>query len=300
MQVDLMNKYIFGLLLIITTALMGSSFAIGKLGLVYSSPLLLAAYRFSIAGLIMAIFVRILKRPHPKTTNSWIRIFIIGFFQTTGVMGCIFMSLRTITAGESSILTFLNPLLVVVIGTVFLKIKYNIIQWLGVILGFVGVFITMGGHLELRVGTLFGFVSAISWAVGTILAKIWGQQFDTWVLSAYQMLFGGLVLFGCSFLFENPALIFTFNFLFILIWLVIMSSIVQFAVWYYLLQKGDPGRTSAYLFLAPFFGVVSGWLILEERLESYIILGGLFIVGGIILVNGNFYRTRSVKDDITF
>lgn len=40
-----MNKVIFGLLVILTTALMGSSFAIGKIGLAYTSPMLLAYHK---------------------------------------------------------------------------------------------------------------------------------------------------------------------------------------------------------------------------------------------------------------
>ncbi len=45
--------------------------------------------------------------------------------------GCIFLSLRTITASESSILTFTNPLLVVIFATIFMKVRYRFYQWIG-------------------------------------------------------------------------------------------------------------------------------------------------------------------------
>ncbi len=89
-----MNKYVYGLLVVLTTSLMGSAFAIGKIGLLYSSPILLVALRFTIAGLLMAIFVWFWKRPHPPSTKKWFHVFVIGFFQTAGVMGCIFVSLK--------------------------------------------------------------------------------------------------------------------------------------------------------------------------------------------------------------
>ncbi|MBM7587478.1 drug/metabolite transporter (DMT)-like permease [Bacillus pakistanensis] len=288
-----MNKFKFTLLLLLTTFLMGSSFAVGKIGLIYSSPLLLAALRFTFAGALMAVIVYVFKRPHPISKGNWIKILIIGAFQTAGVMGCIFLSLRTITASESSILTFTNPLLVVVFGTIFLKTRYQLYQWVGVLLGLVGVSITMGAQIEFKIGILFGFLSAVFWAISTLLVKKWGLLFDTWVLSAYQMLFGGLLLLLGSFTLENPEFILTRNSLFILLWLSIMSSIVQFAVWYYLLQKGDPGKTSAFLFLAPFFGVLTGWLLLGEKLYPSIIVGGLFIIIGIFLVNRNFQQKNS-------
>ncbi|MFF5397292.1 DMT family transporter [Peribacillus butanolivorans] len=288
-----MNTFKFTLLILLTTFLMGSSFAVGKIGLSYSSPLLLAALRFTLAGLLMVVIVIALKRPHPESKRNWIKMLIIGTFQTAGVMGCIFLSLRTITASESSILTFTNPLLVVLFGTVFLQTRYKLYQWIGVLLGLVGVSITMGTQIEFKIGILFGILSAVFWAISTLLVKKWGIFFDTWVLSAYQMFFGGLLLLLSSFILEKPVFILNGNSLFILLWLSIMSSIVQFAVWYYLLQKGDPGKTSAFLFLAPFFGVLSGWLLLGETLYPSIIVGGLFIIIGVYLVNRNFQQKNN-------
>ncbi|MCP3738112.1 DMT family transporter [Rossellomorea sp. BNER] len=288
-----MNTFKFTLLILLTTFLMGSSFAVVKMGLLYSSPLLLAALRFTLAGIIMAVIVIVLKRPHPTTKGNWMKMLIIGTLQTAGVMGFIFLSLRTITASESSILTFTNPLLVVVFGTIFLQIRYKLYQWMGVLLGLVGVSITLGAQIEFKIGILFGILSAVFWALSTLLVKKWGSFFDTWVLTAYQMLFGGLLLLLGSFILEKPVFILNGNSLSILLWLSIMSSIVQFAVWYYLLQKGDPGKTSAYLFLAPFFGVLTGGLLLGETLYPSIIVGGLFIIIGIYLVNRNFQQKNS-------
>lgn len=280
-----MNRIIFCLLVILTTGLMGSSFTIGKLGLAYSSPLLLVAMRFTLAGIIMATIVKILNKPHPVKAIDWMWLVLIGLFQTAFVMGCIFMALRTITSGETSILTFMNPLLVVVFGTLFLKSRYRIQQWIGVLLGFIGVFLTLGSHLEFRIGTILGLLSAVSWAIATLLIKIHGFKFDTYVMTAYQMLFGGLILFLGSLLLEETFFRITTQSILILLWLTIAASIIQFSIWFYLLQRGNQERTSAFLFLAPFFGVLTGWFLLNERLTWSILFGGLLIFAGIFLVN---------------
>ncbi|MFP7471216.1 DMT family transporter [Niallia taxi] len=285
-----MTKYNFFILIILTTALMGSSFAIGKIGLSYSSPLLLAGLRFVLAGIIMAVIVKKFKRPQPSGYRNWRRVLIIGALQTAGVMGCIFISLRTITASESSILTFMNPLLVIIFGTIFMGNRYRWYQWSGVVLGFVGVGIKLGGIKDFNIGIVFGAFSAVFWAISTLLVNKWGRHFDTWALSAYQMLFGGGILLFLSFLLENTFFYINKNSILILLWLSIMSSIVQFAVWYFLLQKGDPGKTSSYLFLAPFFGVLTGNILLQEVISYSLISGGIFILLGIYLVNNNFKK----------
>lgn len=288
-----MKPYIYFLLVILTTALMGSSFAIGKIGLQYASPLLLAGLRFFLAGAIMAIIVKILNKTHPTGKEKWGKVLLIGSLQTAAVMGCIFISLRTITASESSILTFMNPLLVIIFGTIFMHIRYKWYQWGGVILGFIGVGITLGGIEDIKVGIIFGALSSIFWAISTLLVNKWGTYFDTWVLSAYQMLFGGFILIILSILLEKPFFDLNIKSILLLLWLSIMSSIVQFAVWYYLLQKGEPGKTSSYLFLAPFFGVLTGGVLLDEPITFAFIGGGLLIIIGIFLVNRNFKSSKN-------
>ncbi|UOF90546.1 DMT family transporter [Fodinisporobacter ferrooxydans] len=278
-----MNRWLYSALVVTTTALMGSSFAVGKIGLAYVSPFLLVGIRFTLAGLIMAIAVR--GKGRPSQLTDWFRIAVIGIFQTAGVMGCIFLSLRTIPAGESSILTFINPLLVVVLATIFRGARYRWVQWGGVILGFAGVFITLGFHIHMHIGTILGLTGALSWAIATLLIKKWSGTFNVWVLTAYQMLIGGVVLLIAGLAFETPKLILNGTSVSIIVWLAIMASIVQFAIWFYLLQHGDPGKTSAFLFLAPFFGVLSGWAILGEKLAWSVLFGGIFIFVGIFLVN---------------
>jgi probable blue pigment (indigoidine) exporter len=286
------HPLMFIMLVVVTTFLMGSSFTVGKIGLNYVSPLLLVGLRFTIAGLLMAVLVR--KRVKPEKLADWGRIFIIGLMQTAGVMGCIFLSLRTITAGESSILTFTNPLMVVMMGTVFLGIRYRLLQWMGAIVGFIGVFITLGFHLQLTVGTLFGLGAAVFWSIGTILIKQWGSRFNVWVLTAYQMLFGGIILLLMGLTLESPKLMITPVSISVILWLAVMASIVQFAIWFYLINQGDPGKTSAFLFLAPFFGVITGWVLLGEVVEWYVYAGGVLIFTGIFLVNWTFEKRRGI------
>jgi probable blue pigment (indigoidine) exporter len=112
------------------------------------------------------------------------------------------------------------------------------------------------------------------------------------VMTAYQMLFGGLLLLVMGVTLETPKLIITPTSIVIVLWLAIMASIVQFASWFYLLNQGDPGRTSAFLFLAPFFGVLSGWVLLDEVVKWNVYFGGLLIFAGIFLVNWTFSVRR--------
>ena len=54
--------------------------------------------------------------------------------------------MRWITSSETAILTFVNPLLVIVLGTLLTGAVYRLRQWAGVAVGFLGVAVTFGLH----------------------------------------------------------------------------------------------------------------------------------------------------------
>ncbi|WP_239616659.1 DMT family transporter [Cohnella mopanensis] len=289
-------KYVF--LVVLTTFLMGVAFPVGKIGMDYAPPFLLMGIRFVLAGGLLALILA--KKPRPEGTKQWFQIAAIGLLQSTGVMGCSYYSMRWITSGESSILIFTNPLLVIIMGTLLTGVVYRGRQWLGVAVGILGVAITLGFHMGLQPGTYISFGGAICFASATLLIKRWGPQYDMKVLAAYQMIFGGLALFVLSAISEHPRFEFNAASVLVLLWLILMCSIVQFTLWYYLLSKGDPAKTSAFLFLVPLFGVLTSWLLLGEKVAWEVYAGGALICIGIFLVNWEGRHkpaSRSIKRD---
>jgi drug/metabolite transporter (DMT)-like permease len=278
-----MKKLKFIGLILLTTFLMGVAFPIGKMGLAYAPPFLLMGIRFVLAGVLLALIV--VNKPRPRNKKQWLQAAAIGLFQSAGVMGCAYFSMRWITSGEISIITNTNPLLVIILGTLLTGAVYRRRQWLGVAVGFVGVIITFGFHLDFQPGTLLSFAGAVCFAAATLLIKRWGPAFDMTVLAAYQMLFGGIALLILSATTEHPHFIVTGTSIIIVLWLAILCSIFQFSFWYYLISKGDPAKTSAFLFLVPLFGVLTSWMLLGEKVDWYVYAGGVFICVGIFLVN---------------
>ncbi|OXM82313.1 DMT family transporter [Paenibacillus rigui] len=291
-----MNRYKYFTLIIITTFIMGIAFPVGKMGMLYAPPFLLMGIRYMLAGGLLAILVA--KKRQPKGRKQWMQASVIGLFQSAGVMGCVYYSMNWITSGESAIITFVNPLLVIILGTLTGAV-YRGLQWIGVVVGFIGVVFTFGFHLGLEPGTFICFAGAVCFAVATLLIKRWGIAFDRTVLAAYQMLAGGVVLLLLSLWTEKPFFHVTSASITIILLLAIVCSIIQFSVWFYLLHQGDPAKTSSFLFLAPFFGVLSSWFLLGEQVAWYVGVGGIFICGGIFLVNWDgktSLRLRRLKE----
>ncbi|MCH5584098.1 EamA family transporter [Shimazuella sp. AN120528] len=282
-----MKRSSFIFFILITTLVAGLNYPIGKMGLAFSSPYLLLSIRFLGAFLLMLPFIW--KLPHPKQFVPWMKIAIIGLFQSTLVLGMIYFSMRTITSGNASILSSTNPIWLVIIQFLLLGIRYRALQWIGVLLGFAGVFLTQGMQLQFESGDLIALLAGIFWATATLLIKHWGKTINTWVMTAYQMGFGGIFLLIASMFLEKPMFdihaVALPELLFVMIYLIIMSSIVQFVTWFYLIGNNDPAKVSSFLFLVPLIGTIGGWLILNEVLHWYVGFGAVFIGVGIYLVN---------------
>ncbi|PWV98431.1 threonine/homoserine efflux transporter RhtA [Paenibacillus cellulosilyticus] len=283
-----MNQTKYITMLVGTTFLMGIAFPIGKIGLDYAPPFLLMSFRYLIAGVLLVLITRRRQQPRGK---QWLQAAAIGLLQTTGVMGCAYFSMRWITSSESAILTFVNPLLVIVLGTLLTGAVYRLRQWAGVAVGFLGVAVTFGLHVDLSPGTFICLAGAVCFASATLLIKRWGAGFDMNVLAAYQMLSGGIVLLALSFIAEKPVFTVTSTSVIVVLSLALFCSIVQFTTWYHLLKQGDAAKTSSFLFLAPLFGVLCSWLMLGEQLHLYTAIGGALICTGIFLVNREGAKT---------
>lgn len=280
-----MKSYKYYALIIFTTFLMGLAFPVGKIGMVYATPFLLMGVRFVLAGGVLAVWTIMRKLPQPQNFSDWLKASIIGLFQSAGVMGCAYYSMHWITTGESAIITSSSPLIVVLFGTLVTDARYRPLQWLGVALGFAGIIFSFGFHVGLQPGTWIGLLGAVCFSAATLLIKRWGGQFHMTVLAAYQMLFGGSILLVMSLLTEHAYFYINVTSVVVLLWLALMCSIVQFSVWFYLLHKGDPGKTSSFLFLAPIFGVLSSWVLLGESIAWEAVAGCVLVCLGIYLVN---------------
>ncbi|MGG6312655.1 DMT family transporter [Paenibacillus macerans] len=272
----------YTVLVLLTTFLMGTAYPVSKLGMMHTTPLALMGIRFVLAGGLLAMFSA--KKPQPKGAKPWLQIALLGLFQSVGVMGFTSYSMRWITSGESAIISSTSPLMLIVWGAL-MGTAYRVRQWFGVAIGFVGVVITFGLHMSFDPGTAFAFAGAVCFTVATLIINRIAPAFDKRVLAAYQMLAGGIMLLAISFAGEKPSFDLNAEFALVVVWLVVLCSIVQFTLWFYLLGSSDPAKTSSFLFLVPVFSVLCSWLLLGEHVAWYVYVGGAFTCLGIFLVN---------------
>ena len=66
-----------------------------------------------------------------------------------------------------------------------------------------------------------------------------------------------------------------------ILYLSILSTVLAY-IWFVVgVERIGATSASSYVFLVPPFGVLGGWLVLDERLGVSLIIGFLLIVGGV-------------------
>jgi drug/metabolite transporter (DMT)-like permease len=234
-------------------------------------------------------------------------MFVLGLF---GVMiyQLLFMhGMKWTAAGDASVIMPINPIFTALLAVPLLgqKITKNIFY--GMLISIIGVIIIVGWSpntdITLRdrmLGDSMILIAAFSWALCSIITKktmikniklrILPSEIVIWYsLIGWIMLTPWMVMEIIS----NDVIKPNFTEIIIILYLGIFSTVLA-NVWFAIgIEKIGPTPTSAYIFLVPVFGILSGWIILGENIGLSMILGFILIVGGVRKVQIDSNRLNS-------
>lgn len=159
----------------------------------------------------------------------------------------------------------------------------------GIIIGIMGLFFAL--NIIRLDGDLWALIlalsSAISWAVSNLIIKQKLQDCDKIQFTDWQMAVGAGALFLYSFYFENGQSHWSIMSIGYILFSGIIASALAFVLWSYILTKIQASKASISLLLVPVVGIISSYLFLHESLKVYTLIGVLFVLLGIWIVNSN-------------
>jgi drug/metabolite transporter (DMT)-like permease len=188
-----------------------------------------------------------------------------------------------VPAGLSSVIMGASPLLVAAAGAPLLGEHLRGRQWVGLVIGLVGVVISLSpkltaGHQQLA-GYLLTGVALIGFAAGTLYQKRFGQAVDLRTGTAVQLLGATITSFPLAALHGGLYLPLTAGALGSLAWLGTINSIGAFIVLFTLLRTRTSGAATSLLYLVPPVTALLAVPLLHQPLTSAVIIG--MIVSGI-------------------
>ena len=136
--------------------------------------------------------------------------------------------------------------------------------------------------------------AGLSWGAGSIYQKRKGLKISPEVSSAYQQIFGGAVLFITSFLLSEPEISPNFSSWLAWAYLIIFGSVIAFTPFVKALKLLPANIVFTYAFVNPIVAVLLGFIILNEPITRWTILGSAFVLLGVFGVfKEKNYKTES-------
>jgi drug/metabolite transporter (DMT)-like permease len=272
--------------------LWSSSFITARIGLAAISPLYFVALRqVAVAAILlvaMAAASRSIRSAWVPLRESWHHCAIAGVLINGVTLMTAHVGMVTVDAAPMSLMGALNPILTAVLARPLLGEQLRPTQWLGTLLGLLGVALVLGlsalhSRAELT-GLLLGAGGIIGLCGGTLYFARFCRNVPWLAGQTVQFVAAALACVVATALFETPRATWTTGAVGAVIWNICAVSIGGMGLYSYMLARGTTGRVTAMFYLVPGTVAILGWMILGERL-SLLALVGFFVASlGVWLV----------------
>lgn len=294
----------------LTFFIWSTSFTIGKMTLLCTSPIYLTGVRMLLAGLIMMLFLLFCRRKDLRLKKEQVITLLLLSLMAVYVTNVLeFWGLQYLTAAKSCFIYSLSPFLSALFSYFQFREKVTLKKVIGLCIGFIGFLPVM---IEQGRGEAFlGGIGIFSWAeiamMGAVVASVYG-----WVLlrklgregmspimaNGSAMVIGGSLALLHSWCFEgggffpvsNPLSFFQGVFL-----LITISNLICYNMYGWLLKRFTATFLSIAGLMTPLFAAFFGYVLLGESVSTTFFLSMAVIGLGLWLVYSEELRQGYIQ-----
>lgn len=269
-------------------ALMWSSaFTSARMIVVDAPPLAALALRFLLSGLLGVGIAASMGQSWRLTPAQWRSVAIFGLCQNALYLGLNFVAMQNVEASLAAIIASTMPLLVALLGWLFLGQKVRPLGIAGLVAGVAGVAIIMGSRLSGGVslsGVVLCGLGALALAVATLTVRGASSGGNVLMIVGLQMFVGAAILGVVSAATETLAVRWSPRLVLAFAYTTLFPGLIATWVWFRLVDRIGAVRAATYHFLNPFFGVLVASLLLAEHVGPADVLGVAIVAAGILAV----------------
>lgn len=309
-----MGNNIFHLIAFLTVAVWGTTFVFTKLLIVNGlSPAQIFTLRFIIAYVMLTAFS--LLRPlflrrklqaskpdkwrkvqHRWLSSNWRDEMLMLALGVTG--GSIYFlseneALRFTTATNVSLIVCSCPLFaMLIIGMFYKSERFASRHMLGSLLALLGMaIVVLNGHFVLHLsplGDTLAFGACLSWALYSLLMKPVMYRYSALFITRKVFFYGVLTILPYYLVVPGmPSLevLLRPTVMANLFFLGCVASMLCYLTWSWCMARLGAVKCTNWVYLNPITTIVFAWLILDEQITSYFLIGAVFILLGMYILN---------------
>lgn len=272
-----------------TWLIWGSTYLAIRFALVSFPPYLQMGSRFLVAGLALALWMRLVRNAPWPARGQWRNALVVGTLMLGGGMGSVAVAEQTVGSGIVVVFIAVVPLLIVLIN-LFWRVVPGRLEIAGIGVGLAGVvMLTQGAGFQASPQGLLAIVTACScWSLGSVLSQRSLRLAPGAMGFASEMLCGGGVLMllaavtGETFSWPPEPLA-----AWAWLYLVVFGSLLAFNAYMVLLAEASAGLAASYTFVNPLIAMLLGVGFGGETITGFEWAAAGVVLAGVLLLLAN-------------
>ena len=311
---SIVNRHlVIHLKLLLVAAIWGAGWAAGRMMAIEIPPLTAAWIRYLIAMICFVFWLKMVGMLKMPSKQQWKIAFMVGFFSTTVYQAFFMFGMKYTAAGDASLMITFNPLFTALLAIPLLSEKMSARLASGIGMGVSGVAILFlySPNIDIPaderiLGNALIALAALSWAYSSILMKkaMGDESEDAEAMSPLTLTVWASL---AGFVFLTPAAALETIQVGIpeisrrawlaTLFLAILSTVVSYVWFAEGIKVIGAGKAALYVYLVPPFGILSGWLLLDERLGWSLAIAFALIVGGVALAQSEKRHQQDASEE---
>ena len=270
-------------------ALWSTGFVVARYATNDASPLTFLAIRMTIAAAILAILAKAIAAPRISAPQARVAA-VVGVCMHAVYLGGVFIAIdRGLPSGLGALIAGLHPVVTAVFGRLLLRERLRSSQWLGVLLGLLGVVAVVIEKLEdgsnsVTTGALVAMgLSVLGMSAGTLVQRSRGRDMPLLRGTSTQYWGAAAALLVAIPFLDDSSVRITGQFLGALAWATLVLSLGAVLIMMRLLASHSAARVSSLFFLTPALSALEGAVLFGERLGPLAIVGLVVAAAGVWL-----------------
>ena len=264
--------------------LWSTGFLGARMGLPHAEPLTFLGIRYAVVVALMLLIALATRAPWPRTPAQWFHIGVSGLLVHALYLGGVFVAIsKGLPAGVASLVVGLQPLLTAVGAGWWLGESVRRKQWLGLVLGLLGIGLVLGNKL----GTSFGLqalwpvlVALVAITAGTLYQKKYCPPMDWRSGAVAQFVPTAIFTLMAAAATETMVVHWTGEFIFALGWLILVLSIGAVSLLNWLIRHSNAVNIASLFYLVPPCTTLFAWMLFGETVSGPALVGmGVAVLG---------------------
>lgn len=233
------------------------------------------------AGILLIPIVFLLKGKYTK--DSFIGGILCGIVMVIANVSQQ-KGLETAAAGKAAFITAMYMVLVPIIGLLFFKRKTKVHVWIGVAIAAIGLyFLCVKGNIVLQLEDIYLLIGATGFALQILIADKYVRKADPVSLCSIQLISMGLISSVFMFTIDKPTSAQLYDARWVLLYVSLMCSAFALSIQFIFQKHVEPTLASLLMSLESVFGVIGGFLILNQTLSIRELIGCALIFVSVLI-----------------